>query len=68
MAATFGGGGGTVSPNIFSNTKTPRFTGEVVVPFAVVFKMLAWVRSPPRMLVSGSENRFGSDPNSSTFG
>ena len=40
-------------------TNAPRFTGEVVVPLAVVFSTAAIVRNPPRGLVAGSRDAHG---------
>ena len=49
-----GGGGGGGWPTIRSSTHLPRSTGEVRVPSAVTFRMLACVSTPPRWLVAGS--------------
>jgi len=40
----------------------PRTTGEVVVPFAVTFKMAACVRSPPYGLSGGSGTLRSAEP------
>jgi hypothetical protein len=48
IAPTSGGGGAGGVPRIFSSTHLPRRIGDVVVPLAVTFKMLAWVSTPPR--------------------
>ena len=50
----FNGGGGGSMPRMRSMTRTPRTTGEVLVPFALTFKTLAWVKTPPRWLSGGS--------------
>ena len=51
-----GGGWGGVPKSEFS-TQCPRFTGEVSVPLAVTFRMLAWVIRPPRTLSAGNATR-----------
>ena len=48
MASTSGGGFGGGVPRMRSSTQEPRMMGEVVVPFAVTFKMLPIVSKPPR--------------------
>jgi len=53
-AGTLGGGGCGGFPNSRVIIQTPRLTGEVVVPFAVTFKTLAWVSNPPRLLAGGN--------------
>ncbi len=52
VPAVAGGGSGGV-PSRFVSTKLPRMTGEVTVPLAVIFRMLAWVSKPPRGLFAG---------------
>jgi hypothetical protein len=53
-AGTLGGGGGGGWPSRRSMIQAPRITGDVVVPLAVIFRMLACVSRPPRGLSAGS--------------
>ena len=53
-AGTLGGGGGGGWPMSRSMTQAPRTTGEVVVPFALTFKIAACVSRPPKGLPAGS--------------
>ena len=54
IAVILGGGGSGGWPKMRSNTMAPRGTGEVVVPFDVIFRMAAWVRNPPRGQSAGN--------------
>ncbi len=53
---------GVRMPSTFFKTHAPRKTGEVVVPLAVTFRMLACVRRPPRGLSGGSGTLRNSSP------
>jgi hypothetical protein len=56
-AGTFDGGGSGGWPSSRSITNAPRGTGDVVVPFAVTFRIAAWVRKPPRGEFGGRATR-----------
>jgi hypothetical protein len=46
------GGSGTFPHNILVNSHLPRTTGSERLPGVVNVRMLAWVRSPARWLLS----------------
>ena len=62
MAGMFGGGGSGGWPSRRSMTNAPRGTGEVVVPLAVILRIEACVRNPPRGESAGSATRRICDP------
>ena len=66
IAGTLAGGGGGGLPKSRVVIQAPRLTGEVVVPFAVTFNVLACVRKPPRTESFGKFTGRTATP--STFG
>ena len=62
MGGTFGGGGLGGVPKSFSSNHTPRFTGEVSTPLAVMVRILAWPSKPRRGESAGKLTRCNWSP------